>query len=73
MANFMMDIIRTGFTTVHDKKRITAPNDSAAILEANAVFAAQFADDPGVTGYRLRELRRRHCRVVRENQKAAAS
>lgn len=66
MAQFMMDILRNGFATVRDRKRIAAPNDAEAIGEADAIFSGLADDDPDIYGYRLRELRRRGSRTVHE-------
>ena len=71
MARFIMDILRSGFTAVRDKKEIVALNDARASAEATTIFATGFADDPDVTGYRLRETRRRRCRLVREVRASA--
>jgi hypothetical protein len=70
MAHYMVDVLGDGSIPI-ESFHITAFSDTFAVTEATAAFI-RFADRPNVTGWRLREpKRRRGDRIVQTYRKSA--
>jgi hypothetical protein len=52
MARYVMDLFR-GRSGPLDSRPLVAQSDAEALIEASAIFSA-LADNPRITGYRLR-------------------
>jgi hypothetical protein len=70
MARYVVDLFR-GRSGPLDSRPLDAQNDAEAIAEADAVFST-LADDPRITGYRLRNPAPGSDRIFHEGSKKGA-